>query len=66
MQLGGASTGWLHTEVPVRPGAVFTLRFALWDSGDPLLDSTVLLDALHFIATPPKLGTKPFQPASSL
>jgi hypothetical protein len=58
--LGGASTGWLHTEVPVQGGAVITLRFALWDSGDPLLDSTVVLDALRFIATPPTIGTRTF------
>jgi hypothetical protein len=42
--IGGASTGWLYTSVPVKPGEVFTLRFMLWDSGDPLLDSTVLID----------------------
>ena len=57
--IGGASTGWLHTEVPVVPGGVFKLRFALWDSGDPLLDSSVALDALRFIARPPVIGTKP-------
>jgi hypothetical protein len=42
--IGGASTGWLETNVPVEPGDVFNLRFILWDSGDPLLDSTVVLD----------------------
>lgn len=42
--LGGASTGWLHTSVPVEAGDVFNLRFILWDSADPLLDSSVVLD----------------------
>jgi hypothetical protein len=61
--LGGAATGWLHTELPVQPGSLFTLRFILWDSGDPLLDSTIALDNLHFVfAAPDKptvVGTKP-------
>lgn len=43
-EIGGASTGWLQTSVPVKPGEVFNLRFILWDSADPLLDSTVVLD----------------------
>jgi hypothetical protein len=43
---GGASTGWLKTTVPVRPGQVIQLRFALWDTTDELLDSTALID--HF------------------
>jgi hypothetical protein len=42
--IGGASTGWLQTSVPVKAGDVFNLRFILWDSGDPVLDSTVVLD----------------------
>jgi hypothetical protein len=42
--IGGASTGWLHTSVPVPAGKVVTLQFVLWDSADPLLDSTVVVD----------------------
>lgn len=42
--IGGASTGWLHTVVPVDGGAEIRLRFVIWDSGDPLLDSTALID----------------------
>lgn len=57
--IGGAATGWLHTEVPVDPGRQFKLRFLLWDSGDPLLDSTVLLDNFQFLARPPTIGTRP-------
>lgn len=57
--VGGASTGWLHTEVPVRGGQTFKLRFILWDSGDPALDSTVVLDSLQFLVRPPVTGTKP-------
>jgi hypothetical protein len=28
----------------VEPGSVMTLRSAIWDSGDEILDSTVLID----------------------
>lgn len=51
--LGGASTDWLHTEVGVAGGKTVRLRFLLWDSGDPLLDSTVLLDNFRFLTTEP-------------
>jgi hypothetical protein len=47
---GHASTGWLKTTVPVTPGSEITLRFAIWDSGDGVLDSTVLVDAFAFSA----------------
>ncbi|MET0286022.1 MAG: choice-of-anchor L domain-containing protein [Polyangiales bacterium] len=57
--LGGAATGWLHTEMPVRAGRTFTLRFVLWDSGDPLLDSTVLLDNFRWLNTAPSGNTVP-------
>ncbi|APR85402.1 Cell division protein FtsH [Minicystis rosea] len=39
-----AATGWLQTTAPVEPGSTIKLRFATWDSGDGVLDSTVLLD----------------------
>jgi hypothetical protein len=39
-----AATGWLQTKAPVKPGSTFKLRFAVWDSGDGALDSTILLD----------------------
>jgi len=39
-----AATGWLETASPVSGGSEFTLRFAIWDMGDPILDSTVLID----------------------
>lgn len=50
MQLQGtgfeqhAATGWLETVSPVAGGAVFVLRFAIWDMGDSSNDSTVLID----------------------
>lgn len=43
-QSARAATGWLRTSAPVRGGEIITLRFTVWDSGDPSLDSTVLID----------------------
>jgi hypothetical protein len=39
-----AATGWLQTTGPIAPGQEFTIRFAIWDMGDEILDSTVLVD----------------------
>lgn len=47
---GGGATGWLTTSAPVTPGEIITLEFAIWDTGDPKFDSSVLLD--HFVWTP--------------
>jgi hypothetical protein len=60
--LGGA-TGWLTTQAPIEPGEQFTLEFIIWDAGDGILDSSVLID--HFVwiggsaSTPP--STQPAQ-----
>ena len=45
-QGGGAATGWLHTTAPVGKGEIMTLRFAIWDTNDAILDSTAVID--HF------------------
>jgi hypothetical protein len=44
--VNGGATGWLTSQAPVKPGEHFTLTFYIWDTGDGLLDSSVLLD--HF------------------
>lgn len=44
------ATGWLVTTAPVEPGSEFTIRFAIWDTGDTWYDSTVLLDNFSWIA----------------
>jgi hypothetical protein len=41
---GHAATSWLQTKAGVEPGETITLRFAVWDAGDEVLDSTVLID----------------------
>jgi hypothetical protein len=47
-----AATGWLVTQAPVTPGSLITLRFAIWDSGDGSLDSTVLIDGFEWSVEP--------------
>ena len=39
-----AATGWLQTTGPVEAGSIITLLFAIWDTGDAILDSLVLID----------------------
>jgi hypothetical protein len=46
------ATGWLTTTVPVAPGSNISLRFGVYDSGDSISDSTVLLDNWQWITTP--------------
>ena len=40
----GGSTGWLTTTAPVTPGEELTLHFIIFDEGDGILDSAVLID----------------------
>jgi hypothetical protein len=49
-----AATGWLKTTAPVdnMKGKDITLMFAVWDSGDGILDSTALVDNLGWSVTP--------------
>ena len=48
--LNHASTDWLTTTVSVAPlaGQKITLLFAMWDSSDGVLDSTVLVDNVRW------------------
>jgi hypothetical protein len=50
-----AATGWLQTQVNVDPslkGKDITLVFAVWDSGDGILDSTALVDNFQWSTQP--------------
>jgi hypothetical protein len=49
----GASTGWLTTKAPIQPGEQFTLDLMIWDAGDGLLDSSVILDHFQWLGGPP-------------
>lgn len=42
--VGGGATGWLTSKAPVQAGETFTLEFMVWDTGDQILDSSVLID----------------------
>lgn len=62
---GSAATGWLETTAPVEtPEGEITLLFAIWDSGDGSLDSTILLDDFRWDKVPAETETKPdpYQP----
>ncbi|NIQ11973.1 MAG: hypothetical protein GWO23_21045 [Gammaproteobacteria bacterium] len=51
------ATGWLRTTAPVMPGQEFKIRIVVWDTGDQLTDSTVILDNFQWIIDPTTLGT---------
>jgi len=53
----GGSTGWLVTTAPVAGGSEFSIRFAIWDTGDQALDSTVLIDSFRWSADPVGIDT---------
>ncbi len=48
--VSGAATGWLSSQAPVTPGETFTLEFMIWDTSDGILDSSVLLDNVQWVA----------------
>lgn len=45
----GGATGWLTIQGAVIPGETVTLRFAIWDTSDGTLDSTVILDGFAWL-----------------
>ncbi|HEY8087320.1 MAG TPA: choice-of-anchor L domain-containing protein [Polyangiaceae bacterium] len=54
--LGGA-TGWLVTQASIQPGEQFTLELMIWDAGDGLLDSSVLVDHFQWLGGTITTGT---------
>jgi hypothetical protein len=48
----GGGTGWLTTTAPVVPGEKATLTFMIWDEGDHVLDSAVILDNFRWELEP--------------
>ncbi len=55
------ATSWLQTTAPVEGSQDFTIRFAIWDTGDTAYDSTVVLDNFEWIANggTVEVGTQP-------
>lgn len=54
-----AATGWLRTTAPVAPGTTITLRFGIYDSGDGILNSSVLLDNFRWLNSTTVVNTVP-------
>jgi hypothetical protein len=46
------ATSWLRTTQPIVGGEEITVRFAIWNTGDHWLPSTVLLDRFQWLADP--------------
>ncbi len=44
-------TQWLQTLAPIKGGDVFTIRLAIWDTGDQAWDSTAVIDNFQWIAS---------------
>ena len=45
------ATGWLTTTVPVVQGSEITIRWGVYDAGDGVFDSTVVLDNWQWVTT---------------
>jgi hypothetical protein len=59
---GSAATSWLVTTAPIeQPGSDITLHFTIWDSGDGILDSTVIIDNFKFALSQGQVGTEPIE-----
>jgi hypothetical protein len=48
----GGATGWLTTTAPIQGGEEFLLELMIWDAGDGLADSSILLDHFQWLGTP--------------
>ncbi|MCC6557417.1 MAG: choice-of-anchor L domain-containing protein [Polyangiaceae bacterium] len=44
------ATGWLVTQAPISGGDEFSIRWAIWDTGDQAWDSSALVDGFQWIA----------------
>ena len=54
------ATSWLMTAAPADPNSIIKIRWATYDSGDGVLDSTTLIDNWKWVAKPgTKVGTEP-------
>lgn len=67
---GRGATPWLTTRVPVTPGSEITLDLGIFDAGDGVLDSTVLIDDFRWssaaVASPITTVPEPVAWASAL
>jgi hypothetical protein len=56
-QVNGGSTEWLTTDAPIVPGETITLELIVFDVGDHIYDTLMLLDNFRWSLTPVTLGT---------
>lgn len=61
-QICGGSTNWLLTQAPVLAGETITFHNSIWDTGDHVWDSTVLVDNWQWSASPSGIQTLPNPP----
>lgn len=64
-QICGGATDWLQTSAPVDPGEEITMHFSVWDQGDHVWDSSVLIDNWTWSAQPALVDTQPVTPPST-
>jgi hypothetical protein len=55
--INGGATGWLVTTGNVTPGEIITLRIAIWDTSDHILDSLALIDGFQWSTEVAQPGT---------
>ncbi len=60
----GGSTGWLYSYAPVSPGEIATFHTSVWDTGDHVWDSTVILDDWEWYPGACSIGTSPSPPTT--
>ena len=58
----GGATGWLTTSAPVNPGETIKLHYSIWDTGDHVWDSTVLMDHFQWSPQTSTITTQPSLP----
>ncbi|MCA9658363.1 MAG: hypothetical protein KC486_08465, partial [Myxococcales bacterium] len=55
----GGGTGWLTMSGNVTPGETMEIRFTIWDTGDSVWDSLVLLDSWEWSVQAAQPGIQP-------
>lgn len=61
---GGGGTGWLTTTSPVVAGEQITLKFIIFDEGDHILDSAVIIDNFRWLASSTTNSPSTIRPGS--
>jgi len=56
--VNGGATGWLTSQAPIQGGETFTLELMIWDTGDPFLDSSALIDNFSWAEGEVTVGTE--------